>query len=107
MWLEDHLITPIQRIPRYILLLRDLLKYTPSTHADAPRLRDAVARMEALAGHINEMKKRSEKSVMMIMVQRIVKHCPAIVTPARQVRRLSYVCLSRVYVNEHVRVSMR
>lgn len=28
LWLEDHLITPIQRIPRLIMLLKDLIKRT-------------------------------------------------------------------------------
>lgn len=34
LWLEDHLITPIQRIPRYILLFRELQKRTPPAHPD-------------------------------------------------------------------------
>lgn len=34
MWLDDHLISPIQRIPRYVLLLRDLLKRTVPDHPD-------------------------------------------------------------------------
>lgn len=30
--LNSLLITPIQRIPRYLLLLRELLSYTPTGH---------------------------------------------------------------------------
>lgn len=31
---ESFLILPVQRIPRYVLLLQDLLKYTNATHQD-------------------------------------------------------------------------
>ena len=32
--LDSFLIMPVQRIPRYILLLKDLLKHTPPSHVD-------------------------------------------------------------------------
>eukprot|EP00041_Stephanoeca_diplocostata_P037734 m.1441998 g.1441998 ORF g.1441998 m.1441998 type:complete len:1035 (+) comp25095_c0_seq15:369-3473(+) len=83
MWLEDHMITPIQRIPRYILLLSDLMKHTHETHPDHQLLAQCVVSMKAIARHINESKKRSEEVVKTIQVQRIVKRCPAIVTPSR------------------------
>lgn len=38
LWLEDHLIAPIQRLPRYILLFRELRKRTPVDHADHANL---------------------------------------------------------------------
>lgn len=36
--LNSYLITPVQRLPRYTLFLRDLLKYTPSSHPDSELL---------------------------------------------------------------------
>ncbi len=32
--IRDFLIMPVQRVPRYILLLKDILKHTPVAHAD-------------------------------------------------------------------------
>lgn len=32
--IRDFLIMPVQRVPRYILLLRDILKHTPAEHPD-------------------------------------------------------------------------
>ena len=32
--LEGFLVKPVQRLPKYILLLKDLLKYTPKDHPD-------------------------------------------------------------------------
>ena len=40
LWLDDHLIGPIQRIPRYVLLLKDLLRRTPPDHPDFGMLRE-------------------------------------------------------------------
>ena len=39
--LHSYLITPVQRMPRYILFLRDLLKCTPSSHPDFELLKFA------------------------------------------------------------------
>ena len=41
LWLDDHLISPIQRVLRYNLLLKDLLKRTPPDHPDFAYLREA------------------------------------------------------------------
>eukprot|EP00051_Salpingoeca_urceolata_P014519 m.184952 g.184952 ORF g.184952 m.184952 type:complete len:824 (-) comp18108_c0_seq7:220-2691(-) len=84
LWLDDHMITPIQRIPRYVMLLRDLLKRTAPDHPDHAGLESALDEMGKLATHINEAKKCSEKSVMMIMIQRMVKYCPTLITPTRK-----------------------
>ncbi len=32
--LESYLILPVQRLPRYVLLLREMHKHTPRTHSD-------------------------------------------------------------------------
>ncbi|TPX43839.1 hypothetical protein SeMB42_g04565 [Synchytrium endobioticum] len=44
-----YLITPVQRIPRYKLLLQDLLKYTPANHVDRMDLENAYKLVEAVA----------------------------------------------------------
>ncbi|KAH3744719.1 Guanine exchange factor for Rac 30 [Pelomyxa schiedti] len=54
--LEGLLIVPVQRIPRYVLLLNDMLKSTPSTHPDHAPLSGALATIKELADFINENK---------------------------------------------------
>ena len=44
---------PVQRIPRYILLLRDLLKYTPSTHSDYRSIPKALEDIQNTMTNIN------------------------------------------------------
>uniref|UniRef100_A0A7S0H256 Uncharacterized protein n=1 Tax=Amorphochlora amoebiformis TaxID=1561963 RepID=A0A7S0H256_9EUKA len=48
------LITPIQRIPRYKLLLTELLKNTADDHLDKKNLEKAITIISATAKHINE-----------------------------------------------------
>eukprot|EP01051_Picozoa_sp_SAG22_P015624 SAG22_NODE_2070_length_3052_cov_1.855401_2_plen_235_part_00 len=58
--LESLLISPIQRIPRYVLLLRELDKVTLPGHPDKPLLKNAVDRMRTLAHYVNDQKREAE-----------------------------------------------
>ncbi|KAI8821789.1 uncharacterized protein EV422DRAFT_566869 [Fimicolochytrium jonesii] len=58
--LKDLLITPVQRPPRYLLLLQELLKRTPEKHPDYENLVSAVKRIKRTVHTINERKKRHE-----------------------------------------------
>ena len=51
---ESYLITPIQRIPRYVMLLHELKKATLPAHPDTPLLSLAVESIEEVANHVNE-----------------------------------------------------
>jgi FYVE/RhoGEF/PH domain-containing protein 5/6 len=66
--LASFLIMPVQRLPRYILLLRELYKHTPPTHADEPLLAKAVEKVSAVAEFVNE-KKRSAEQLMQLHVR--------------------------------------
>jgi hypothetical protein len=52
--LSSLLITPIQRIPRYKLLLSELIKNTPEDHPDKADLDKALTIISATAKHIND-----------------------------------------------------
>lgn len=58
--LRDYLITPVQRIPRYALLLRDLLASTPETHPDHSLLTEAIAKISDVANEINSHIRQAE-----------------------------------------------
>eukprot|EP00750_Incisomonas_marina_P027686 INCI6223.15.p1 GENE.INCI6223.15~~INCI6223.15.p1 ORF type:complete len:728 (-),score=112.67 INCI6223.15:2287-4470(-) len=53
MRLEALLIQPVQRLPRYKLLLADLLKATPPTHGDYEEITEALDLVAESAGHCN------------------------------------------------------
>ena len=51
--LTSFLITPVQRLPRYLLFLRELHRYTPSDHPDFDHLNNAFNLLSAFAFLIN------------------------------------------------------
>uniref|UniRef100_A0A8C3S259 Phosphatidylinositol-3,4,5-trisphosphate dependent Rac exchange factor 2 n=1 Tax=Chelydra serpentina TaxID=8475 RepID=A0A8C3S259_CHESE len=59
--LEVYLVTPIQRICKYPLLLKELLKRTPKKHSDYTVLMEALQAMKAVCSNINEAKRQMEK----------------------------------------------
>src|SRR3990167_7628056 len=58
--LHHLLIMPIQRIPRYNLLLTDILKNTEEIHPDFANLQIALQSTKAVANHLNESVRASE-----------------------------------------------
>src|SRR5690349_12017086 len=68
--LESLLITPIQRVPRYVLLLSEVVKHTPATHPDQADLAKALQSMRRVADVINERKRDSEKTSEVLRVAR-------------------------------------
>ncbi|XP_072007846.1 phosphatidylinositol 3,4,5-trisphosphate-dependent Rac exchanger 2 protein isoform X2 [Engystomops pustulosus] len=59
--LEGYLVAPIQRICKYPLLLRELLKRTPKRHSDHTSVVEALLAMKAVCSNINEAKRQMEK----------------------------------------------
>jgi len=51
--LPSYLITPVQRLPRYVLLLRQLSKYTQEDHPDNESIQRALQQMEELISSLN------------------------------------------------------
>lgn len=41
--LEAFLVKPVQRLPKYVLLFKDLLKHTETCHPDYNNLKKALA----------------------------------------------------------------
>ncbi|KAF6332501.1 Rho guanine nucleotide exchange factor 17 [Rhinolophus ferrumequinum] len=60
--LSDLMIKPVQRIPRYELLVKDLLKHTPEDHPDHPLLLDAQRNIKQVAERINKGVRSAEEA---------------------------------------------
>ncbi|KAM9963498.1 hypothetical protein ACTFIW_006729 [Dictyostelium discoideum] len=67
--LSAFLIAPIQRIPRYILLLQDLLKNTKESHPDHQDLSLALKKMKDVAEYVNEKKREAENLNQVLTIQ--------------------------------------
>ena len=64
---------PVQRVPRYVLLIKDLLKYTPEDHPDYKQLSDALAGFQKLATEINEKKRSAENQAKLQEYDDLIK----------------------------------
>jgi len=60
--LESLLVTPIQRLPRYVLLLEEMAKVTPENHPDHGKISDAIALIRELTDYVNKCKKESNNT---------------------------------------------
>jgi FYVE/RhoGEF/PH domain-containing protein 5/6 len=60
LYLTSYLVQPIQRIPRYLLFLSDLLKRTPVSHPDFSHLQNAEKLFKEQLIFLNETKRKSE-----------------------------------------------
>eukprot|EP01097_Dermamoeba_algensis_P003166 TRINITY_DN2270_c0_g1_i1.p1 TRINITY_DN2270_c0_g1~~TRINITY_DN2270_c0_g1_i1.p1 ORF type:complete len:1322 (-),score=365.87 TRINITY_DN2270_c0_g1_i1:67-4032(-) len=57
---EDYLIAPVQRLPRYELLLKALTDKTPEQHSDHHKLVMALAQVKDVNVYINQKNKENE-----------------------------------------------
>lgn len=64
------LITPIQRVPRYLLLLKEMQKNTPEDHPDFALIGKAIDTVSKAANHINEHIRERENLVHLREVDR-------------------------------------
>ncbi|EGG14725.1 pleckstrin domain-containing protein [Cavenderia fasciculata] len=74
---ESFLILPVQRIPRYVLLLQDLLKYTSNDHPDFDQLCEALGTIKDFAETINYKKSEEDNNSRIQQVQDSIKNLPA------------------------------
>ena len=70
MQLETLLIEPVQRIPRYILLLTDILKVTPEENPDSKELDNALKQITTVAEKIDNAMLNIENTKEILKVQR-------------------------------------
>ncbi|KAJ7275319.1 hypothetical protein B0H12DRAFT_1005803 [Mycena haematopus] len=97
--LEGYLLLPVQRIPRYRLLLEELLRATPPTYEymDDP-LDRSLAEISLLANNMNEGKRESESRRKLVQWQsRIRGKFPSpLVQPHRRLIMDGQLLLTRV-----------
>jgi len=83
--LNSLLITPVQRIPRYKLLLEDVISKTPECHPDKASLDSALEQIDGVAWHINEQLREHENSMKILDIQKsLVGGQPKVIAPGRR-----------------------
>ncbi|QQP42100.1 FYVE_ RhoGEF and PH domaincontaining protein 4like, partial [Caligus rogercresseyi] len=82
--LQSHMLTPIQRIPRYELLLKDYLKKLPEDSNDREDSEKALHLVSTAAAHANDAMKRIEKFKKLLEVQECLSGTVDLVNPTRE-----------------------
>ncbi|BFU23040.1 Rho guanine nucleotide exchange factor, putative [Entamoeba histolytica] len=74
--ISAFLITPVQRLPRYKLLLADLLKYTPACHPDHENVKQALKLITEVTITVNNNTKKREMFEKMKEYQMSITNLP-------------------------------
>lgn len=82
--IDALLIMPIQRIPRYKLLLQDFKKHTPDDHSDLTDLEKALVLMEEVAVVVDNAIVKHENLSLAANVQQSIQNCPPLIAPGRR-----------------------
>ncbi|KAN0000392.1 hypothetical protein ACTFIZ_000822 [Dictyostelium cf. discoideum] len=70
--LENLLITPVQQLPRYIMLIQDLIRNTHDDHPDYKPLTEALDKIKHITTIINEKKRDAEDAFAMLQIHQQV-----------------------------------
>eukprot|EP01105_Mastigella_eilhardi_P018003 TRINITY_DN4156_c0_g1_i5.p2 TRINITY_DN4156_c0_g1~~TRINITY_DN4156_c0_g1_i5.p2 ORF type:complete len:788 (-),score=209.63 TRINITY_DN4156_c0_g1_i5:77-2440(-) len=74
--IHSFLILPIQRLPRYVLLLTDLLRRTPEDHEDFSDLSKALHETRSVAEFVNQKKREAENMTEVYNIQQVLSGTP-------------------------------
>jgi hypothetical protein len=86
------MVTPIQRIPRYLLLLRDLLNNTPPAHPDHAKLSVVLPKMEEVATYINTEKSKFDNLTVILNLSYLISgYTDSFIKPGRKFIKEGYL----------------
>eukprot|EP01006_Ploeotia_vitrea_P047592 TRINITY_DN67142_c7_g14_i1.p1 TRINITY_DN67142_c7_g14~~TRINITY_DN67142_c7_g14_i1.p1 ORF type:complete len:1084 (-),score=615.57 TRINITY_DN67142_c7_g14_i1:57-3308(-) len=81
--IQSLLITPIQRVPRYKLLLNEIVKHTDEAHPDWDNLHKATDLVSKSASHINEQIRAHENRNRILELSATFIKDPKLIAPGR------------------------
>jgi len=71
--LYSFLIKPVQRVCKYPLFIKDLLKHTPRESPDYAILQDSLVKLDDIVSHINEGTRRIENQQKVLEIQKKIE----------------------------------
>lgn len=94
--LSSLLITPIQRVPRYLLLLKQVADNTSPSESDFSILNECISQLETTANHINKQLDERENTQRLLELQKcLVQSKPNLIQANRKLVREG--CLHKVH----------
>lgn len=85
--LQHHMLEPIQRVPRYELLLKDYLKHLPENSPDRKDTEEALQKVTEAASHSNEAMNKIEKFRKLLEVHQSLGQSFDLISPTRELVR--------------------
>lgn len=82
--LGNYLILPVQRLPRYEILLEGLKRYTSEEHVDYPNIIAALDKVKELNSHVDKKKKDEDNRRAIQEIQKAVSGAPTLFVAHRQ-----------------------
>ncbi|XP_045118283.1 FYVE, RhoGEF and PH domain-containing protein 4-like isoform X3 [Portunus trituberculatus] len=82
--LQHHMLSPVQRIPRYEMLLRDYLKKLPEDSPDCHDTEKALHLVSTAANHANDAMKKIDKFEKLLEIQESLGGAEDLVSPTRE-----------------------
>lgn len=83
LFLQSFLIKPIQRVCKYPLLIRELIRYTPESHPDWEPLQAAFSKINSVVSDINEAQRQAEGLQRILDLQSLIDGVDSLVAPGR------------------------
>lgn len=87
----SYLITPIQRMPRYRLFIRELVTYTPKSHPDAPFIEDVYEKIHNVTSEMDEATEKAEKLNSLFTIQKKIGKQYNVIESFRTLKMVSNV----------------
>jgi hypothetical protein len=100
--LSSLAILPIQRIPRYILLIKELIKITPKSHSEYNRLEIALQRLETEAQELNEVIRARQHSRQIAEVEKQFSNKISLAEKNRKILKIGTLNAKAVSKSGHV-----
>ncbi|EAY01723.1 RhoGEF domain containing protein [Trichomonas vaginalis G3] len=84
--ISSLVIMPVQRMPKYVLLLREIYKATPEWHEDRKLLEDAMASLKEASSAADAKTEEAKRKSDLYMLQSTIKDCQlTLVAPRRTI----------------------
>ncbi|KAL9960565.1 hypothetical protein ACROYT_G034040 [Oculina patagonica] len=82
--LQHHMLEPVQRVPRYQMLLKDYVSKLPEDSSDLKNTSDALEIISESARHANDSMKKTERFKILLEIQERIGEDYPLITASRE-----------------------
>ncbi|TRY95535.1 hypothetical protein DNTS_007037 [Danionella cerebrum] len=89
--LQHHMLEPVQRVPRYEMLLKDYLKKLPQDHIDRPEAEKSLHNISMAATHSNTAIRKTENLKKLLEIYEMLGEEVDIVNPSNELIKEGHI----------------